>query len=170
MTIKLFGALFIIVGCGGFGMSMCIYHKRAEQELHQLILALQWMICELSCRCTPLPELFRGSAASSSGVVQCLLMKLADEFACCSEPDAAACVDKVLASHIFLSPELQTHFLSFGVSLGRFDLEGQQQGIQTVIRQAEHTLGQLTENRTQRLRSYQTLGLCAGAALAILLL
>ena len=60
--------------------------------------------------------------------------------------------------------------LELGRSLGNFDLNGQLRGIEAVRRQALEALQNSVKDRDQRIRSYQTLGLCAGAALAILLL
>ena len=59
---------------------------------------------------------------------------------------------------------------NLGISLGRFDLPGQLQGIHTARGECQSALDRLCSNRDNRLRSYETLGLCAGAALAILLL
>ena len=55
-----------------------------------------------------------------------------------------------------------------GKSLGRFDLEGQLQGIEQVRSHCRRELEALEAGRDQRIRGYQTLGVCAGAALAIL--
>ena len=55
-----------------------------------------------------------------------------------------------------------------GESLGRFDLPGQLKGLEAVRRKCLMELEALGRNRTERLRCYQTLGLCAGAALVIL--
>jgi hypothetical protein len=55
-----------------------------------------------------------------------------------------------------------------GQSLGRFDLNGQLLGIAAVRNTCRSKLQQFEKNKEVRLRSYQTLGLCAGAALAIL--
>ena len=52
--------------------------------------------------------------------------------------------------------------------IGRFDLEGQLQGLESVRVYCRDQLDNLAKDRDVRLRSYQTLGLCAGAALAIL--
>ena len=60
--------------------------------------------------------------------------------------------------------------LQLGDSLGRFDLSGQIQGLASVQKRAEFELEQLRRNQDVRLRSYQTLGLCAGAALVVLFL
>ena len=55
-----------------------------------------------------------------------------------------------------------------GASLGRFDLDGQLKGLESVRSDCREELKQLGLHRDERLRSYQTLGLCAGAALTIL--
>ena len=52
--------------------------------------------------------------------------------------------------------------------LGRFDLDGQLKGLDAVRQECRRHLEELNNNREVRLRSYQTLGLCAGAAIAIL--
>ena len=57
-----------------------------------------------------------------------------------------------------------------GAYLGRFDLPGQKQGLEEVREACRMELEALGKNRETRLRSYGTLGLCAGAALAILFL
>ena len=57
-----------------------------------------------------------------------------------------------------------------GKTLGRFDLEGQLQGLQAVCAACLEARDSLQKDRDTRLRSYRTLGLCAGAALAILFL
>ena len=69
-----------------------------------------------------------------------------------------------------LSRTLKELLLELGRGLGSFDLNGQLRGIEAVRRQAIEALQESVNDRDVRIRSYQTLGLCAGAALAILLL
>ena len=57
-----------------------------------------------------------------------------------------------------------------GTTLGRFDLAGQLKGLETVRGECRRELEQMNVNKDVRLRSYQTLGFCAGAAVAILLI
>ena len=57
-----------------------------------------------------------------------------------------------------------------GYTLGRFDLDGQLQGIRSVSQRCEELLASIRNNRDERIRSYQTIGVCAGAALAIILI
>ena len=58
--------------------------------------------------------------------------------------------------------------ITLGRTLGRFDLDGQLIGLENARRDCRRAVDALSENRDNRLRCYQTLGLCAGAALAIL--
>jgi stage III sporulation protein AB len=55
-----------------------------------------------------------------------------------------------------------------GQSLGRFDLEGQLKGIEMTKSETQRILQEYTDNQDSRIRCYQTLSICAGAAVAIL--
>ena len=57
-----------------------------------------------------------------------------------------------------------------GQSLGVFDLQGQLRGLESVRCNCMSAITEREQQRPQRVRSYETLGLCAGAALAILLI
>ena len=57
MTCKLLGAMMVIFGCGFSGISMALEQKHQEQLLRQLIRSIGFMICDLSFRNVPLPEL-----------------------------------------------------------------------------------------------------------------
>ena len=54
------------------------------------------------------------------------------------------------------------------MSLGKFDLQGQIRGLEGLRGECRRELKMLEAGRASRLREYKTLGLCAGAALAIL--
>ena len=61
-----------------------------------------------------------------------------------------------------------TILLELGKNLGNFDMAGQLQGLEYARTLCRENLEKLMHNKESRLRSYQTLGLCAGAAIAIL--
>ena len=61
-------------------------------------------------------------------------------------------------------------FLKLGGSLGRFDMEGQLRGIENARQLCRKEMEALSDHRDQRLKNYQTLAICAGVALAILLI
>lgn len=169
MNLKLIGTLIIIVGCGGFGFRLATTHRRVEKELRQFLIALDQMQCELEYRLTPLPELCRLAGETSSGGVRKLFITLCRELESQIAPDAQCCMNAAVAASD-LPPVLKNLFWELGKTLGRFDLTGQLRGLEAVRKDTNLALDKLTKNQDVRLRSYQTLGLCAGAALAILLL
>jgi stage III sporulation protein AB len=82
-------------------------------------------------------------------------------------PDVQVCVYTLLTR---MEPPklLRRQLAELGATLGRFDLPGQLRGLEHAIRSAEEALRTVRDGAEGRRRSWQTLGLCAGAALAIL--
>jgi hypothetical protein len=85
-------------------------------------------------------------------------------------PDAASCMSAAIQRTGDIPVRIRRLLVQLGQILGRFDLEGQLQGIQSVRKRCEESLVSIRNNRDERLRSYQTLGVCSGVALAIVLL
>lgn len=168
MNIKLFGAILVIVGCGGFGWKIAALHMREEKTLRELIGILDYMECELQYRLTPLPDLCRQAARESRGVLQSAFLSMTQELEDQISPNVEHCVSAVLAKTKNIPRLTEEALEMLGRSLGRFDLEGQIKGLDAVRQECRRNLDSLTTNKDVRLRSYQTLGLCAGAALAIL--
>ena len=168
MNCKWIGAILIIAGCGGFGFSIAAGCRREERLLRQLIQALQYMHWELQYKLTPLPELCRQTGKAASGIVRDIFLGLARELDWQASPDVSGCMSAALKRNRDLPRNIRRLFVQLGHCLGRFDLQGQLQGLEAVRSACEGALAELNKNRDVRLRSYQTLGLCAGAALAIL--
>ena len=167
MHMRYAGALLVIAGCGGFGFSMAAAYRREEHLLRQLRNALQYMYCELQFHMTPLPELSRKAGQASGGMIGNLFMKLAENLEIRQELDASACMSRVLETSD-LPPRLRILLERMGTTLGHFDLEGQLRGLEEIRSLCSQEMASLSEGKEDRLRSYQTLGLCAGAALVIL--
>ena len=170
MSVKMIGAIIIIVACGSVGFSMAAAHRQEENTLRQLLNALEIMSCELQQRLLPLPHLCQIAGNTCRGDIARLFHKLSDELERQIAPDATVCVDIALAAFPKLPPITREVFTQLGISLGQYNMEGQLNGLQIAKKQCQNALDSLNQNRDNRLRSYQTLGLCAGAALAILLL
>ena len=170
MTVKLVGAMLIVAGCGGFGMLIAANYRREERALRQLLGCLDYMECELQYRLTPLPELCRQAAKESAGPVRAVFAALAEELEDQISPDAERCASAALARVKDLPSSARRCLSQLGASLGRFDLPGQLKGLEGVRAACRAELERLGKNRDVRLRSYETLSLCAGAALAMLLL
>lgn len=168
MSLKWIGAMLVIAGCGGFGFLLAMNYKRETAILRHLVWTLAYMSSELAYRQTPLPELCRRAAGQNSGCLKTFFETLDRELESQISPDAASCVSAAADRTPELPKRTRNGLISMGRSLGEFDLTGQLKGLEAVRVDCSRELEELERNRTQRLRSYQTLGLCAGAALAIL--
>ena len=169
MGIKWIGAIFIVLGCGGFGFSIASAHRKEERMMRQMLHALQIMEWELQYRLTSLPEICIVAGKETDGILRRIFLSLSDELAGKTAPEASACLSGVLRGYKDLPVKLRKIFRHLGSVLGRYDLEGQLQGIHAVLEEISLQLKDCGRERDQRLRSYQTLGLCAGMALAIIL-
>lgn len=169
MSLKWIGTVMIVLCCGGFGFRLVSIHRQREKELRDLLAALDLLESELRYRLSPLPDLCCLVANSINGSIGRLFLTLYEELEHQIAPDAGCCMN-VAVSHSNLTSDTIRLLRELGRTLGRFDLDGQIQGIESVRNEALLALDKLTKDQDARLRSYQTLGLCAGAALAILLL
>lgn len=169
MGVKWMGAVLVTVGCGGFGFSIAAAHRRQERMLRQLLRLMKYMEWELQFRLTALPELCQLAAKEADGVLKRIFSDLQRELSWQSAPEAGACMRLVLRRNPDLPPKLRRILKHLGSMLGRFELQGQLQGLRAVQEEIRNELQDAGKDREQRLRSYQTLGLCAGLALAIIL-
>ncbi len=168
ISLKLFGAVMVIAGCGGFGFRMASLYIREEKSLREFVGVLDYMQCELQYRLTPLPDLCRQGAMQSRGVVREILLNLTRELEDQIFADVEQCVCTTIKKVKNIPQSTLAMLEILGRSLGRFDIEGQLRGLEAVRAEARLTLEQLSKNKEARIRSYQTLGLCAGAAIAII--
>ena len=165
--LRLMGAGCIVAGGGAFGFAMAAASRREEGQLRQLLGALEYLSCELSYRLTPLPNLCRGAAEGRGGAVYEFFLMLARELERQEEADVQGCVRSIL-DRMELPASLRRILIELGQTLGRFDLPGQLKGLELGIRETEQALRTIRDGAPERRRSWQTLGLCVGAALAIL--
>ena len=165
---KWIGAGIVIAVCSWFGFSCAAAQKAEEKALRQLASILDYIGCELQYRLTALPELCKQAASEGKGIVYRVFSLLAEELEAQVAPDAMYCMHAAIAHTKNIPPVTKSALLSLGQSMGKFDLAGQLKGLEAVRGFCREELDKLTENREPRLRSYQTLGVCAGAALVIL--
>lgn len=170
MNYKWIGAVLVIVGCGGFGFSLAASQLREESNLRQLIRVLKFMERELRYRLTPLPELCRMASEEGRGQVKTVMKHLAAELERQVSPDAGSCMSAAVSRTGEISRRMRRLFARLGRCLGRFDLEGQLEGLEEILDACREQLKDLQSEKRTRLKSYRTLGLCTGTALAILFL
>ena len=126
------------------------------------------MECELQYRLTPLPQLCRYTAAQSVGALKDVFLTLAIELESQISPDVESCMRVALSKHRQMPLKAAQCLQELGKLLGRFDIEGQMKGLEAARRTCQRELQLLRQNKDSRLRAYQALGLCAGAAIVIL--
>ena len=160
----------ILTGCGGAGFALVASYRYQQQSLQQLLCAVEYMICDLQYRMTPLPELCENTSQAVTGCVSKVLLQLHTELEKQVIPNAAACMHVTLTQHGYLPDRLKKGLDLLGTTLGLFDLQGQLQGLESVKKHTEYEIDQLRRNQDMRLRNYRTIGICAGAALVIFLL
>lgn len=170
MTLRILGAIIILSSCGGFGFSMVKAYQREERCLQALSRSVEWMICQLEYSLMPLPQLIRSAAGKENSPVGQVFTGLANRLETQRDTDASAAMTAILED--FENLPLRTRLLlqQFGVSLGKFSLSGQISCLHGIAQLCQREQNSLSNGREARLRSYRTLGLCAGAALVILFL
>lgn len=169
MNYKLFGSFLVIAGCGGTGFTIAAAYRLEQKRLSELLGIFQYMYWELQYHLTPLPQLCRQAGMDASGPLKAVFLSLARELQWHSSPDVYSCMRTSIRSCHELTPRLRKMLLNLGKNLGRFDLDGQLQGLKELQMVCRSELRDLGKNQEQRMRSYRTLGLCAGTALSILL-
>ncbi len=168
MTIKIIGAILVIGGCGSFGFILAAAHKRQVRFLSALLSAIAFMECEIQYKLTPLPDLCRLTADVCSGILKKLFLSFAKELDSQISPDVAKCMHAAIAQHPEIPETTKSVLRLLSTAIGQFNLEGQLKGLAAVEAQCKNDLQKLTNNQDVRIRNYQTLGLCAGAAVVIL--
>ena len=162
MTYKLIGAGMILLSCGGYGFSLAARVRREESALTQLQGTLEWMICELEYRHTPLPRLCL-LASQRGGILAPIFHGLGQNLESHIASNATQSMAQAMEQAGHLPPMTRQLLVELGRCLGKFDLEGQSMGLRS-------DLQGLQKDQALRLRGYRTLGICAGAALVIILL
>ncbi len=170
MGFKILGAVLIFAACAGCGLIIAYHHKKEISTLKKLIAALDFLECELQYRMSALPDLCRQTAAETDGVLRQVFLKLSNELEDQISPDVRRCMQSVLVKTKEIPSASLECLRLLGDCLGRFDLQGQLKGLQTVRQECREKLRKLCCNADVRMRSYQTLALCAGAAIIILLI
>ena len=168
MMLRIIGAVLVVASCAGFGFLLALNYKAEERALRQLLEALNIMESQLRYSMLPLPELAL-SAAAAGGVIERILLCFVAEVETNTHADPSACMIAALEGQRL--PEITKSLLvTLGRSLGTFDLEGQIKALKAVQGDCKQQINLLSQNRDVRIRNYQTLSICAGAALAILLI
>lgn len=162
------GVILVVGACTWCGFSMAAVYSQQERQLCELQILLNRMACELNYRATPLPELCLGLSGDFSGPVGQAIGRLGQALAAGSGGSVAGLMAASFPEE--LCRDCREVLIKLAGSLGSYDLEGQNQSLDLVQRDCGERLDRLRQEKGGHQRCYRALGLCGGAALAILLL
>ena len=168
MMYRILGALLVMVASSAVGFSIAASYRKEIVALFQLIRGLEFMKCELEFRCPPLPELCCATAMQVNGPVRRVFQQLTEALQAQLAEEPYACMCVALQQVDNLPEKAGANLRLLGKTLGRFDLQGQLSGIETVTHLCRRDLDGMQCDEKVRSRSYRTLGICAGVALVIL--
>lgn len=170
MTIRIIGVIIIIIGCGFGGFLFSAAYKKELQALNSYIDLLNIFECELQYRSPPLTEIFAAFSATRNDSVSDFCKQLSCELDAQVCPNVQSCVQAVLNKNNDIPPETKGLLEKMGTSLGKFNIAGQVLEIKCLRKEAQNKFAYLLKNQDSKTKNYKTLGLCAGAAIAILLI
>ena len=169
--IKLLGAALIVLSAGSVGIRMAQSVRAEDRELRQLKRVLELMLCEIQGSLTPAQELCERAQAICKGQLRQLLADYAAGLSAHRAAEAGQIMEAALVRQTRALPvSCICHLRELGEILGRYDCNEQTRAMQALIARVDDSIARLREGKADRCRSYEVLGVCAGCALAILLL
>ena len=170
--LRILGALCILIGAGAAGFGFAASVRRQARQLGELCAALEAMRCEIEYRMTPLPQLLEQMAQTCATPVGELLLHWSRML---SDGDGATVSYALrrameLVRGLELPPQAVQELTSLSVRMGRFDAAGQARSVALAADRLRLMLAELEAGKRARCRSYRTIGICAGLALAVILL
>ena len=170
--IRIVGAALVTLAASlvGFGFARGV--RRQCAQLEGLLWALDYMQSEMSARLTPLPQIF--SLLSACPQRDVAMFFAAAGQALSVPPGCTVPVSFKRGFHaapaLCVGQDCIQSLYALAMGLGRFELEAQLAAIERAKACITSVLLQLQAQKRARCRSYETLGICAGLALAVILL
>ena len=149
---------------------MAASYTGLQRCLQQLQNGLELMQCQMEYQMTELPELCAILASACTGPVGKFFGTLGQELRRGDVSEAPACVALTLARDRELPEACRSLLSQLGKSLGQLAMPGHNRAMPAEKEDSRKNMDRVEAEKAGRLRCYRALGLCAGAALAILLL
>ena len=154
---KLLGAALIVIAASSVGIRMSLSVRAEDRDLRQLQRVLEYMLCEIQGSLTPAQQLCERAGDLCRGQLRQLMQ------------DCAAGIGAQEAADVGQIMEV-CHLRVLCEILGKYDREEQSRAMENLIDRVADSIAQLQQGKADRCRSYEVLGVCAGCALAIILL
>ena len=165
---KWVGAICIFTACTSVGFSIAFKQIREIKMLEQWIRIAHRIEKEIGYYGKSIPDVFRMISYEEKGELAQVFLRTAIEMENQIYPDASQCLSIAVAKTERLPGSILELLDFLGNELGKYNLDEQLKGIAQISTIAMEKRNQLCKDRVKRIRGYQTLGLCAGAALVIL--
>lgn len=167
--LKIIGAILVLGGAGGFGISKAMQFYRQLRQLREFLSALEILKCELNYTLLPLPKLcritaerVRGAAAQFLAVYAALLEE--------NTPRSRAAPQALEQTRgLALPSDAQMALLEVFSGLGRYDLDGENRLLQITAQRLNAALERCETEKRPMAKGYAALGICTGLALVILM-
>ena len=168
MILRIIGSVLILGGSGVFGLMLAASYRKGVSALSEFIEIINSIECDLQYKASSLPAILKNIALNKRGVVHEFCRKLSEELDAQVQPSVYHCVQATLKKEANLPETTAKLIEKLGHSLGKFDIDGQVIELHALRKEAELLKEKMIAEQEQKLRSYKTLALCAGAAIVII--
>lgn len=168
MILRIMGAVLILSGSGIFGFMLAAAYRKEITALSELLEILNTIECDLQYKISSLPVILKNLSCSKKGVVYNFCKNLSQELDTQIQPSVYHCVQATLEKSENIPNNTRKLLEKLGHSLGNFDVDGQILELHALKKESELLKEKLLAEQENKLRSYKTLALCAGAAIVII--
>lgn len=142
-----------------------------ENNLRQLLKVVELMRCEIQSRLTPTKELFEMASGICRGALRDVFQASAQRIELQTDSNVGQIMEAVLIRFGQLLPiSCICRLRELGEILGAYEVQEQTQTLDALSGRLRASVEELRQGRAERCRSYEVMGVCAGCALAIILL
>ena len=167
---RLLGAALILAASGWTGFWAALLLKRTERQMDELICALEQMACEIGCRRTAFAELCQTLAQGGTGETAAFFRCAGSLCAAHEQPACGIAAEACRSAGLRLPDDARRTLSRLIDGFGAYDAEAQLRQIAAAETELRRCRARLREQNENRCRSCRVTGLCAGAALAILVM
>ena len=165
---KVIGIIFVVLTTGSLGFRIAGEHRKQCEMLRQLSSGLRILRNEIAFCGTPLSKAFAMMAVPCNGVLEKILSNTAremDRHAWLPPTDALEQCASLYKNEMYV--KILLDMLS---CFGSYDVQSQLRSVDWAIEKTEEHLCLLEQERQQKGKVYETLGICAGVAVSIFLI
>ncbi len=169
---RLVGIIAIVLSAGSVGFRIAGSLRRRCNMLRQLLTAFGVLKNEIAFCGTPLPQAFALMAVTVQDGPERVFSAIARQMEHRRWLTPHSAMEQALRdeSELGQDEEVARLLLDLAAGLGKYDRDSQLQTLDRVTGELQSLLQTAEQERSIRSRTYKTLGICAGLAVAILLI